>query len=57
VAATRSECNPGGFDPNKAAVGSMPSPDWRRTPMIVVEWIAPVRNSAWVAACFGMCDQ
>jgi len=23
----------------------------------VVEWIAPVRNSAWVAACFGSVDQ
>ena len=22
----------------------------------VVEWIAPVRNSAWVAACFGTVD-
>jgi len=27
-------------------------------PMIgVVEWIAPVRNSAWVAACFGTVDR
>jgi hypothetical protein len=26
-------------------------------PMIsVVEWFAPVRNSDWVAACFGLVD-
>jgi hypothetical protein len=23
----------------------------------VVEWIAPVRNTAWVAACFGTVDR
>ena len=23
----------------------------------VVEWIAPVRNCAWVAACFGTVDK
>jgi hypothetical protein len=23
---------------------------------VVVEWKAPVRNSAWVAACFGLLD-
>jgi len=23
----------------------------------VVEWIAPVRNAAWVAACFGTMDR
>jgi hypothetical protein len=27
-------------------------------PMVgVVEWTAPVRNSAWVAACFGSVDR
>ena len=27
-------------------------------PMVgVVEWTAPVRNSAWVAACFGTVDR
>jgi hypothetical protein len=24
--------------------------------MTVVEWTAPVRNPAWVAACFGLLD-
>jgi hypothetical protein len=24
--------------------------------IVVVEWHAPVRNSAWVAACFGLLD-
>lgn len=28
------------------------------SPLIgVVEWTAPVRNTAWVAACFGTVDQ
>jgi hypothetical protein len=28
------------------------------TPMMtVIEWFAPGRNSAWVAACFGLMDQ
>jgi hypothetical protein len=27
-------------------------------PMVgIVEWTAPVRNCAWVAACFGTVDQ
>jgi hypothetical protein len=30
----------------------------KESPMIgVVEWIAPVRNTSWVAACFGTVDR
>jgi hypothetical protein len=37
--------------------GSLRSSIERGIPMMtVVEWIAPVRNSAWVAACFGLLD-
>jgi hypothetical protein len=36
----------------------MAKPLWKESPMIgVVEWTAPVRNTSWVAACFGTVDR